>query len=186
MTAVENYSTTISVADLLAKHLDKDLCNNACRNCSNYGKFWNCPPFESDPLEKAKSYEYASIFAAKVMIPAHTPISELTALLADISNDIRHNLISLEKRTNGMACILAGNCNLCKPLPCTRAEGHACRHIDITRPSLEALGFNLSSIISDLFGLNFSWSSDSFAPPYLILISALFHNHPQLLSAHSD
>lgn len=96
--------------------------------------------------------------------------------------DILRRMLALERANAGLACVLAGECDLCRPLPCTRAEGHVCRHPDITRPSLEAYGFNLQSTISDLFGLDFAWGAEGLAPPFLILVTALFHDSEKLIA----
>ena len=44
------------------------------------------------------------------------------------------------------------------------------------RPSLEAIGFDISKTAKDLLGLEIKWSQDGFIPEYLTLVCGIFYN----------
>ena len=179
---ISNFQSTLPLEQYVSGHHAPRQCAEACRQCRNFNRIWACPPFDYDPLDRLRPYSYVTVFARKVELPSRTPLSGLSGILRPVKKGIMDRMLDLEKENDGFACILAGECDLCAPQSCTRAEGRVCRHPDITRPSLEAFGFNLRSTISDLFGLDFAWGTDGFAPPYLILVTALFHNSPKILS----
>lgn len=44
------------------------------------------------------------------------------------------------------------------------------------RPSPEAIGFDLVTLLHDLFHIDLQWGTDGFLPSRLYLIGAVFHN----------
>ena len=67
----------------------------------------------------------------------------------------------------------AGTCRLCPPEHCTRRDSLPCRHLESIRPSLEALGFDVTRTTSGLFGIDLQWGRPDAPPACLTLLSAL-------------
>lgn len=186
MLQTDYYKSTLTVDRLITEHHAPEMCLEACRHCENYGTVWACPPFGFNPLDRIRPYSFATIFATKVQIPPDTELIKLPIVLRELRKHAREKMLAIEEANQGLVCILAGQCDYCYPEKCTRSEGKACRYKEYIRPSLEAFGFNLESIIRDLFGLRFTWSTDNIAPPYLILVTALFHNNAEPVGLHRD
>ena len=181
-----NFCTTIETRAIIDRYREVEACAEACRACRNYGRIWACPPFDFDPFDRIGHFGFATVFARKVILPDRLPLADLADHIRDIKHECERRLLELERLNSGYACILAGHCDKCDPLPCSRTEGRPCRHPDSARPSLEAFGFNLGKLIHDLFGLDFAWGTDGFAPPYIILVTALFHDSPQPVFPDND
>ena len=170
------YRADLDLADAMASHFDAPTFATACKACRNYGKTWVCPPFDYNPEEKLKDYKKVMFFADVIDLPQGTLLNEVQAMIAPYKKEIRRRMLDMEKMTGGHSCILAGKCDDCEPLSCARLEGNKCRHPELSRPSLEAYGFNLSTLIDELFGLSFTWSNNEFAPSTLILVTAHFYS----------
>ena len=61
-------------------------------------------------------------------------------------------------------------------LPLSEAHpiiGEPCRHPELVRPSLEALGFNLGEVTRELFNIDMLWGRHGRLPQYLTLVGAV-------------
>jgi len=177
---VENFTADISVDEYIRRFRDEERFIGLCRQCSNFGNCWACPPFSFDTGEELRRYKYARIMAARIT-PAgqNIPLGEAQALIRPERMRIEAELRAMEHRYGGRALAFAGQCLYCAS-ECARRCNMPCRHPDKVRPSLEAFGFDISRTLSELFGLRLLWGKDGHLPDYLILVSALLHNNRSL------
>lgn len=123
------------------------------------------------------TYSHVTIVACRIpTLSSDTPLSEAAAIMRPariITEDI---LLRLEKEFEGRAFTFAGTCFYCPEDTCSRIDNKPCRHPELVRPSLEAVGFDVSAT-ARLAGVEIMWGCDNHLPSYLTLVTALFHNH---------
>lgn len=149
-----------------------------CAECPNYGCRWGCPPFTDEEYAVPDSYDSVDITLIKIELATHTPgdAATLRAIIDPIRAAGERRLLAEESRRAGHAALFTGQCPHCPGETCARTTGAPCRHPELVRPSLEALGFDLTRTASEIFGIDMLWCKDGYAPPYLTLIGALFYN----------
>lgn len=167
----------IPVKELMKRFRDAERFIAYCRECPNYGQSWACPPFEFDTGEYLSQWHYARIIATRIT-PATTglPPSEADRFIRPERLRLDRKLLQMEAATNGRALSFVGSCLYCPQGSCTRPCGLPCRHPEKIRPSLEALGFDITAILRDLFSLTLQWPRDNRLPSTLTLVTALLHN----------
>lgn len=174
---IEELQVTISAEEYIRRFRDVPRFLELCKACGNYGQCWACPPFNKDWTQEMLEYERVTLFVTKIEPQeAGLTLSEVAPLFREERMRIEPRLRELEKQTGGLAFAFAGECLYCPTGTCTRKEGKPCRHPDLVRPSLEAVGFDLGKTAAELFNLPILWSTDGLAPRYLLLICGLFHN----------
>lgn len=184
------YQTTDTIAHIQATtyinaYRDVDKFIGFCKQCGEYGNCWSCPPFSFDTEEYLSGYENVLIIGTKITpdkLLLETNDLEKNKLLArDILFRERvkldASLLALEERYPSGKAFFAGVCHACKDKKCSRSSGEPCLHPELTRPSLESLGFDIGRTASDLLGIELKWSSDGTLPEYLTLVSGFFTNH---------
>lgn len=140
-----------------------------CRACPRYGATWGCPPLPTD----LPRWYTAHIFAATIALPpGRHKVEDSDRLIADDKRILDRRILDLERSYGGRACSFGGYCHLCER--CTRPDGLPCRHPDLLRPSLEALGFDITRTVALLPDTTLQWSTDGYLPSTLTLVSALF------------
>ncbi|SDG72899.1 DUF2284 domain-containing protein [Propionivibrio dicarboxylicus] len=150
------------------RHYDVNRIQGYCRDCGMYGKFWSCPPFDSQPLAALPEWTHA------VLIMWQTAVStpdDMNALIAQFQAARRHLgeiLIGCERP--GTTAIIAGQCFGCSD--CVRARGADCCAPARMRYSLESLGFDVSTLTEELLGHRLAWAADK-TPDTLTLVGAL-------------
>ena len=95
-------------------------------------------------------------------------------MLARVRAAVDPQLLAIERKHPGSRAFFAGTCFACPEGTCTRHKGIPCRHPDRVRPSLEAFGFDIGAISSELLHNELKWSRDGQFPEYFTLVSALF------------
>ena len=126
-----------------------------CRECGRYGNCWACPPYDFDETALLEQYTTISLLATVI-----TPSEGVTLTPETADRIIRRDFF-------------AGTCLLCPPEHCTRRKCLPCRHPESIRPSLEALGFDVTRTTSGLFGIELQWGRPDAPPACLTLLSAL-------------
>lgn len=162
----------------VAEFRDTERIGKFCCQCLNYARSWACPPLSEDMSARPGSYTYVTLVAS-----CYTPNSP-GMLIADFRQTImpeiqrlEHRMRAIEPQCDGYTFGNIGGCRLC-PEVCRRPDGLACAHPDLVRPSLEAYGFDVTSAVNRLFGIEMRWSTDGFVPEYLVFVNGLFHNRP--------
>ena len=167
---------TFETRYLIRHYRDTERFESLCRSCPNYGRRWGCPPLADSPYPDIARYPSIDIHLLKIAVPVSSGDSKiLTEIIDRHRRDYEPLLLTSEKELDGFAVLFTGQCRHCGDTTCARTAGKACRHPDIVRPSLEALGFDLTRIASDLFGTPIQWASNGLLPPYLTLVGGVFH-----------
>ena len=161
------------------KYQDRDKYIIYCQECPNYNTVWSCPPLPMNVDEYLKQYQWVNIagvkinLSSRIIAEADTP-EKLKALgwkiLITIKKDMEEKLRRWEQIIPGSISLSSGGCNLCQD--CTRKVGKPCRQPDKMRYSLDAFGFNLSSISQEMLGIQIKWCQDRL-PDYFTLIHGL-------------
>lgn len=147
-----------------------------CRQCRNYGHRYGCPPFEDAPLTLIEGYDRVRLLGVKITPEDKTlPLEAAGDLMAPVIGELNEELLALEQTLGGRAFGFVGTCPYCGGAPCARIEGKPCRHPEKVRPSLEAIGFDISLTAKELLGLDIKWSHDGRIPEYLTLVCGIFY-----------
>lgn len=164
--SVEKESHSVPMDEYITNYLDVSLCDKACRSCPNYGKTWGCPPYKEDRLIRDGTIELTMYV---VTVGRGLSDDEVGPLMLELKKELTPALIKRESEVGGQGYGLAGGCGMCEQ-GCSREFGGACRHPDMVRPSLEAVGFNLVKTSEEIFGRKMEWSESGRAPWSLTLI----------------
>ena len=171
----ERIETELDVRDYIAGFRDVARFEQCCQQCPNYGHRHGCPPFDYDTTASIMRYSRVRLLGAKVTPQGdRQPLSAANDLMAPVLLEMNSQLLQLERELDGMACGFVGKCPYCSE-PCARIDGKPCRHPDKVRPSLEALGFDVSKTASQLLGVEMQWGRDGMMPDYLVLVCAIFY-----------
>ncbi len=169
-------SRHISRQSFNALYLDAATTDAACRQCSNHGKSWSCPPLSNELTEPYSDYGIVRLYVARIPIASRTPVGDSKPIINSVKASLLTYLRHIERQANGRICGLAGECELCAGKRCTRPEGKPCRYPEKVRPSLEALGYDVACAVKGLTGVEMLWGKDGYLPEYLLLAGALFFN----------
>ena len=171
----ERMEAELDVRDYIAGYRDVERFEQCCRQCPNYGRRHGCPPFDEDTTARIMQYHRVRILGVKVTPQGERqPLSAANDLIEPVVLEMNRQLLQLEQEMSGMACGFVGKCPYCSE-PCSRLDGKSCRHPDKMRPSLEALGFDVTKTASQLLGIEMQWGIDGMMPDYLVLICAVFY-----------
>ena len=170
---IERRSAETDAATYIADYRRVEYFLQFCRQCGNYGNRHGCPPFDHDTLALIQPYSKVRIIGVKITPrDKHLPLAAANDLMAPIPLKLNEELIATEAELAGRAFGFVGTCPYCNS--CSRTSGLSCRHPDKVRPSLEAIGFDISKTASDLLGIDIKWSRDGFLPEYLTLVCGVF------------
>ncbi|MFI3286416.1 MAG: DUF2284 domain-containing protein [Rikenellaceae bacterium] len=187
MTRTEETITTIEIKKYIAEYRNVEYFLGFCHQCKGFGKTWACPPFEQQI--DLDSYNFAHIIGTKIIIDpkrCEEEISgdELTKAIEEILLPVRLQidlrLLELEKLNSGSRAFFAGSCRRCAKGECTRPKAEPCIKPNEMRPSLEAVGFDVSKSASQLLGIDLLWC-DKHLPQYFTLVYALFSQKRELI-----
>lgn len=161
----ESFAKDVSTSELLSRFFDESVSSELCKSCPNYGAKWSCPPFET-PCGYRK---FPTVRLLLRRVAASGAIADAyDAERAGFDAEI----LAAESALGGLG-MYAGSCILCGT--CARASGRACLHPDKMRTSLEAVGFDVSKISREIFGIGIEWGADSRKPRFATLLGAVFY-----------
>ena len=173
---VERYTAEIDVKAYIENFRRADYFIQLCRQCGNYGRRYGCPPFDDDPIDAIRDYGRVRIIGVKIMpCDRSLPLEAANDLMKPVIRELNEELLETEKSLGGKSYGFVGSCPYCGDTPCARTVGKPCRHPDKVRPSLEAIGFDISKTAKELLGLDIKWSHDGMMPGYLTLVCGLFY-----------
>ena len=174
---IEEFSREISVDEYLARFHNPAEVWCYCRECSNYGKQWGCPPFDFDVIERLSRYRNIRLIASKITLQARSlSPCQVDDIMRQERIRLEKHLLELERLQRGLAATFIGKCLHCKAENCSRLVSKPCRHPEFVRPSLEAYGFDVAKTLSELFDIELQWSTDGSLPEYIVLVCGVFHN----------
>lgn len=171
MLRTEIHSCPTDTREIIVLYRDPERMLGYCRECPAYGTLWACPPFPGDSAAQLSAYRGAAIIAVKIFTDT-TPATALHDLMEPVRQQLDETMLLAEAHFGGISCSGLGGCRRCAA--CTRTAGEACRYPDLVRPSLEARGFDVTTLAGSLLGIELLWSADGRPPAYLTTIGALF------------
>ena len=173
---LERYSTEVDAKVYIEEFRRADYFIKLCQQCGNYGRRYGCPPFDVNPLATIEGYDRVRILGVKITPKDKSlPIEAANDLMKPVIGDLNEELLKTEKSLGGMCYGFVGTCPYCGGAVCARIDGKPCKHPDKVRPSLEAIGFDVSKTAKDLLGLDIKWSHDGLIPEYLTLVCGIFY-----------
>lgn len=168
------------ITDFVKTCVDVPRFLTCCKECPNYNRRWSCPPYDFSVEAVWKQYTSILLYEEKIFVnPAlqnkcfiQEHINELSrALLAPAKRQMTDALLTLEKEYPGSKALFAGTCELCES--CDKVQGIPCRHPDLMRFSIEALGGNVAQALRLYFDDTILWAKDGQLPEYFILLGGL-------------
>lgn len=159
-----------------ARFRDVERFVSLCRECPRYATSWLCPPLTEAQVGEIESYTKARIIALKI-VPDAKFDGHGTELMALCRPTLEQRLLQVEKSRPepARACGLSGRCLHCGDTPCARTTGAPCPHPSLARPSLEAFGFDVTAIASEVLHTPILWERDGMRPAYYMLVGAVFY-----------
>ena len=175
-------SVQIEVKELINRYRDTEKFIAYCKECNRYNTCWACPPFDFDTDEYLVSHSTARIIGTKICLDKEiinsyqgdgcTKISY--EIIGAVRKGLDNMLLNMEKQHPESKAFFAGTCHLCPTGECTKIVGKPCISPEKIRPSLEALGFDVSRISAELLNIEMLWSSNEVLPEYFTLVSGFF------------
>lgn len=173
----ETFTATLPIADAEAyRRIGR--FEQLCSSCPGYGRRWGCPPQTAETLAIPGRYEVMELVGVKIT-PSETglPLAEADAIIESVRRRIEPAILQHEAACDGFAMLFTGRCYHCGDRACTRPEGRPCRHPQLVRPSLEAMGYDVGALAERYLGQKLVWSSDGTMPPYLFIVGVVL-KHP--------
>lgn len=166
---MEKFETVLDTADFVARFCDEEKSVRLCEKCPYYGTRWACPPF----AEKFDVSAFSKVYVVARRIKLSGGFFE-TYKCARLEFDAE--ILRREHEAgSGAVGMFAGSCANCPLEECTRKSGRQCIRADSLRTSLEAVGFDVSKIARELFGIEIEWDgANGHSAENLTLVSAIF------------
>lgn len=169
----------MATEEYFARFNRRDVFEPLCRQCANWSMRWGCPPFEQDPCDDLRKRGRVRLYRVRASIvtwPDGAGSVEMSEAMQDMRKASEFKLLEFEQETGGMAALFTGMCYHCGTAPCSRSAGKPCRHPELVRPSLEALGFDLDKTATEVFGRGLEWfRTTGPIPRWLTLLGAVFY-----------
>ena len=172
----ERYTAEIDATTYIGKFRKADYFIKLCQQCGNYGRRYGCPPFDFDPVSMIQDYNSVRIIGVKITPKDRSlPLGAANELMKPVIGELNNELLETERQLDGLCFGFVGTCPYCGGASCARINGQPCRHPDKVRPSLEAIGFDISMTAKELLGLDIKWSQGNLIPEYLTLVCGIFY-----------
>lgn len=190
----ERYEAVVSVDHYLEKYVDVETFLEACKACPNFEKIWSCPSYDFDVIEYWKQFKTLELVAIKIIFDETIAGKQLTKeeqeditknSIMEVKEQLAAELYEKETALPGSISLSAGSCTLCKGAAahsegseiyegfCSRLEGEPCRHPEKMRYSIESLGGNVGTTLSELMEIELEWIQEGRMPSYFVLVSGL-------------
>ncbi len=190
----ERREAIVSVDHYLERYVDVETFLEACKACPNYEKIWSCPSYDFGVIEYWKKYKTLELVAIKIIFDETIAGKQLTKeeqeditknSIWEVKQQLAEELYEREKAIPGSISLSAGSCTLCKGACahseegeilegfCSRLKGEPCRYPDKMRYSIESLGGNVGTTLSELMGIELEWMQEGRMPSYFVLVSGL-------------
>jgi predicted metal-binding protein len=188
--ALNHFFVRVGVKELIHQYRDMEKFIAYCKECSRYKACWACPPFDFDADEYLMSCQIAYIIGTKIIldkevIDNYQGWDRCTKISYEIIEKVRkildNTFLNLEKQHPESKAFFAGTCHICPIGECTKIIGKPCISPEKIRPSLEAFGFDVSKISSELLNTEMKWSLNGILPEYFTLVSGFFSVNEILL-----
>lgn len=164
----------VSMADAL-NCLEPHMTAEACRACPRYGKSWTCPPFDTYDFETLHPERRKKLLLVLISIVCRhgESIIDFNDFSESELHQIMENLRKEAGDKNGVVYGLASRCDLCRG-QCRRTQALPCKFPERVAPSLEAVGFNVSSLLSRFCNTSLQWADkQGRVPQQMTLVAAI-------------
>lgn len=177
----ERYEAYITVEEYLKEYVDVEQFLECCKACPNYNNIWACPPYDFDVLEYWNRYRVLQLIAVKINFGEKYAGKAFTQEQLDeierssvwqVKAELTSELYKLEQENPGSISLSAGSCMICNRR-CARADGKPCRFPDKVRYSIESLGGNVGTTISNLMEIELEWVQEGRLPSHYVLVCGL-------------
>ena len=180
---IENFQAEVPVEEYVKECVDVPTFLGYCKECSNYGKLWCCPPYtfnvEKDYWSK---FQTIQIMGRKLYLP-----KELTSqsyakneewkvteeFLIPYKEELEQEILKAEEQHPGSVSLSSGACLHCKKASCSRLDNKQCRFPDKMRYSIESLGGNVGKTVTKYLHQDLQWVEEGKLPEYFMLIYGL-------------
>ena len=162
----------IPITQILS-YLDKNQFNSYCKKgCPNFKEKWTCPPNCPDFKEYSKSFKEIHLFLFNTSIGQFSflPIENRSLEAYNFIKEELQSFLRDNEPKNGRM-IAANSCEICSP--CALSLGKKCYFPGKIRYNLVAFGFNVGSIMTELFQHQLQWSSEGENPEYVSSVGAI-------------
>lgn len=176
---VEYRKSSLPMKQFRARYQDAEKFLAYCKECPKYGTVWSCPPLSFDADAYLARFAWVNIVGAKIQIEsqvieaADTPAKIRDVgwkIVSAVKLDVDEKMRGLEAQYPESVSLSSGGCILCDN--CTRQTGKPCRQPDKMRYSLDAFGFDLSAITSDMLNIDIQWCKERL-PDYFTLVHGI-------------
>ncbi len=168
---------TETKSERLIKYEEKKKFDLLCKNgCPNYNKKWSCPPLSTSYSSFVSEYEniIVVVFSTKLDQFHYIKNDYLKVKAANTIMKSRIDKVLRSFISNDRYYISTGSCRMCKP--CKRKLNQPCAHPGEMTFSFEALGINVSEMISDLFDFELKWYKKNTLPEYTSVVAGIIYN----------
>jgi len=175
-----HFSAKTGVKELIQSYRDTEKFIAYCEKCNRYKACWACPPFDFNTDEYLTVYPVAHIIGTKItlskeIINAYQGKEKCTQIsykiIQKVREDLDKKLLNLEQQHPESKAFFAGTCHICPIGSCKKIIGYPCISPEKIRPSLEALGFDVSKISAEVLNIEMQWSHNGILPEYFTLVS---------------
>lgn len=161
----------------LIKYQDKQKFDLLCETgCPNYNNKWSCPPLSPSYSKFSSKYDNIIVVVISTKLEQFSYIKN-DYLKVKAANTIMKSRVDKTLRSfisEDCFYISTGSCRMCKP--CKRKLNQPCAHLDKMTYSFEALGINVSEMVSDLFDFELKWYKKKSLPEYTSVVAGLLFN----------
>lgn len=183
---ITHHVATIDAARYVEQYRNVPRFLAFCKQCNNYGRMWCCPPFDDDVERLTDGYEQVTVWGTVITFDQATrqachSDAQRRQLSSQAIDDAWRQMLPFlhaQEAAHPGSRLFVGLCHYCRPCQCSRVDGKPCRHPELMRPSLEAVGFDVSATARDVLGIELQWSTDGRLPQRITLITALFTLEP--------
>lgn len=165
------------MATYVEKYVDIAQFLTCCQACPCYNQAWSCPPYDFDPMDIWNAYQRIQIYGYRIDYhdiadeDFETGKTYMESVLWQVKDQVSAELFAKEKELPGSLSLSAGTCHLCDR--CTKPDGEPCRNPEVMRYSIESLGGNVGTTLSDFCGIDLEWVEDGKLPSHYVLCGAL-------------
>lgn len=169
---IEEYTAEIPVQEFVTRCVDVTRFRKLCQQCGNYDKRWSCPSFTFDPMEIWNGYSSVRLYMRLLRgTQENQPMEAALTALMEEKRKYFNLLMTWEKENPDSQLLSAGTCDLCDT--CAKEQGESCRHPELLRYSIEALGGDVEKCAKHYFNTPILWGKDGVAPAYYVLVGGL-------------
>ncbi|MBQ7640516.1 MAG: hypothetical protein IJS91_05965 [Bacteroidales bacterium] len=179
---IETLTAEISMEDYLRDYVDVPRFYELCTQCGNFGTRWSCPPYDFSSTDFLREFSTFRVVARRISpigdwqfdepAEGEGPYEKIWQMLGRVKADLEADLFELENEFPGSRLVSGGSCYKCAE-GCTRTSGEPCRHPEIMRYAVEALGGDVEKIAKDLLHSPIIWNETGVLPPYYMLVGGL-------------